>query len=481
MGTAPPPWQPQEWPPPSGTRPPGRAVPPIGRPPAPVAAPAPAPVPVAPGGSWAVPGPGVPGPVPVVRRSPSGRRWALEIWLQAACLFSMTASVAYASEAASGTSRTGPGYLLAWLVGVGVCATVALRRRYPVLATVVTGTAAVLLPFDALGVLIAVPWVIARRPERTAWLCGGLAGLAVTASLTRDALRPAAHAVFSVADQVTGVHESLTPVGYAGLGLLLLTVSVAWGLVRRSREAAARSAQAELVQAAAVHELRAELSRQDERDLIARELHDTVAHHLSVVSLRASALEVSADGGEVQDAARSMRASAHQALEEMRDLIALLRDAQVAITPGPMPGRTLAELPELLAAARDGGADISATVFVSDGASAPATLTRAVYRIVQEALTNALKHAPGTRVDLDVRAAPGDGVHLRVRNALAPAGVPAPPVPSVPGSGTGLVGMRERAATVRGTVEAGPDGATWLVVVHLPWPARPGPSPTIGA
>jgi signal transduction histidine kinase len=406
------------------------------------------------------------------------RRWLLEAWIQVVCLFSMTAALAAASDASGAPDGTiPPGYMLAWLVAVPAGATVSLRRSRPVLSVLVTGLAAVLLPIDALAVLIALPWVIARRPPRVAWACGALAALAVTASQWRDAARRPDHALFSTLDKATGETLNMGVQGFVIVGAVLLAVSVAWGLLRRSREAAAAAARSEREQAQQVAVLRAELTteltRQDERDLIARELHDTVAHHLSVVSLRASALEVSAGDDGVQDAARSMRASAHQALEEMRDLIAVLRDAQVPLTPGPMPGRTLADLPELVATARDGGADIAATVFVTDGAAAPATLTRAVYRIVQEALTNALKHAPYARVDLDVRAAPGDGVHLRVRNALA---TEAADAAGVPGSGTGIVGMRERAATVGGTVEAGRDGGTWQVVAHLPWPAQGGPT-----
>ncbi len=425
-------------------------------------------------------------------------RWLLELWVLGICAFSMTAAIAYTSEdlgAPQSGARLGL-VVLAWVGGLGACVLLVLRRRYPVLVTVTAGLAALVLPIDSLAVLVALPWVIARRPARTGWWCGALAAAGTGVALLRDAMRGPEDALFSLVDQATGDSQMLPPAGYVVFGLLFLTVSAGWGLVRRSREAAARAAQGQHQQAQVARELRAELSteltRQDERDLIARELHDTVAHHLSVVSLRASALEVTADVPDVRDAARSMRSSAHEALEEMRDLIAVLRDAQVPITPGPMPGRTLTDLPELLESAREGGADVTATVFVTDGGAAPATLTRAVYRVVQESLTNALKHAPGARVELDVRAAPGDGAHVRVRNRLAapravpPAGFPVPPQddsPAATGSGTGLVGMRERAATLGGTVEAGPDGDWWVVTAHLPWPAAavgPGRGSTIG-
>ncbi|WP_182111390.1 MULTISPECIES: sensor histidine kinase [unclassified Actinotalea] len=389
------------------------------------------------------------------------------------CVFSMTGAVAFASQHADGRAGAPPQGLLvlAWLGGVLACASLPLRRRHPVAVTVVTGAAAVLLPLDALAVLVVLPRVIAFRSARAAWWCGALAAAATAVALARDAARRPHDAVFSAADPVTGQVQTLPGSGYAVLGLLLLAVSVGTGLVRRSRHVATTAVRAEREQAHAVQELRAELTteltRQDERDLIARELHDTVAHHLSIVSLRASALELTADGEQVQDAARSMRSSAHQALEEMRDLIAVLRDAQVPLTAGPMPGRSLADLADLVASARDGGADIAATVFVTDGVRAPAALTRAVYRIVQESLTNALKHAPHARVDLDLRAAPGDGVHVRVRNGMSPGQAPS----QAPGSGTGLVGMRERASTVGGTVEAGPQGDAWVVTAHLPWPS----------
>lgn len=461
--------------------------------PYPTAGPYPAPGPHPTAGPY--PAPSYPAaPQPAARYAPAGwtpphtaapgrarrvARWAGEVALLLTCQFSMTVGVAFASEADPGRN---PWWLiLAWFLGLGAYATIPLRRRYPVVTTVVTGVAALVLPIDALGVLVALPWVIARRPARTAWLCGALTVAATVAALGRDLALGPQHQVLAAVDRDTGVREGLPTLGYVVLGVLLVALSVGAGLLRRSRAVASAASRAHQEQSRAVQELRAELttelSRQDERDLIARELHDTVAHHLSVVSLRASALEVSAEGDVERDAARSMRSSAHEALEEMRDLIALLRDAQVPLTPGPMAGRTLADLPELLATAREAGADVAATVFVSEGAAAPATLTRAVYRIVQESLTNALKHAPGARIDVDVRAAPGDGVHVRVRNALPGAHEG----PAAPGSGTGLVGMRERAATVGGTVTAGPDGPAWAVVAHLPWPAAgspSGPAPT---
>jgi signal transduction histidine kinase len=147
---------------------------------------------------------------------------------------------------------------------------------------------------------------------------------------------------------------------------------------------------------------------------------------------------------------------------------------------------TLADLPALLERAGATGARVRSTVFVTDAEQAPPALTRAVYRVVQESLTNALRHAPGEDVTVEVHAAPGQGACVRVTNRLSaapPAGLPAGPpaglpagLPSAPGApdgggGAGLVGMRERAERLGGRCEAGPVGDRFVVDAHLPWDA----------
>ncbi|MEV7974280.1 histidine kinase [Cellulomonas sp. NPDC089187] len=356
---------------------------------------------------------------------------------------------------------TGAWLVLFSLAALAIASTILFRRTRPVAATVAAAVGTLLLPLDNLAVLICLPWVIASRPARTARWVGALATVAVIVALVRDFLLDPSHSLFSSVDEVTGEHTEWPAPTFLAIGLFVLTMSIGSGLLRRNRH---NVEQAQSVQRQLRAELTTELGRQDERDLIARELHDTVAHHLSVVSLRAAALEVSGDTS-VQEAAESVRSSTHQALEEMRDLIGVLRTGQMSLTAGPGPGRTLTELPELIATARESGADVAANVFITGSEDAPPALTRAVYRIVQESLTNAIKHAPRGRIDLDLRAGPGLGVHLRVVNPLPPSPVGAP------GSGTGLLGVRERVAAVGGTVEAGPQCENWVLTAHLPWPA----------
>ncbi len=366
--------------------------------------------------------------------------------------------------------------ILWFLVAGGVATAMVWRQRHPVVVCLATAVIGVVSPLGAVAPLIALPWVVARTDWRRSLLCGGATAAALVATFWRDGSRTQENVIFSATFEDGGPMTYMSPLGYTILGALALGLAVGVGLLRR--RATRADADADAARAVAVAEagraatwqqqsqsLQTELSRQEERDLIAREMHDTVAHQLSLMSLQASALEVSSDDGEIGDAARSMRASAHHALEEMRTLITSLREGADGYAARSW---SLADLADLLDAARERGVDLVATVFVSDGDSAPATLTRTVYRVVQESLTNATKHAPGSRVAVNVRARPGDGIDITVRNP--PSSAPAPD--AVPGSGSGILGMRERCEALDGTFDAGwQDDGTFLVRVHLPWAA----------
>lgn len=382
-----------------------------------------------------------------------------------ACLVATCSSLvaaAFAGNAAASAGHSQLPAVLAMLAGVVAAVALVWRAKFPIEVCLGTSLLALVLPLDAFAPLLSLTWVIARRQRNEAVGCGIAAGLATGLSLWRDAVRSGSDVIFSTTD-TAGNRSYLDAQGYVVLGVLLVAVAVAAGLARRYAERSKTASGAAEASARAAAELRTELSRQEERDLIAREMHDTVAHHLSLVSLQAAALEATAGVADVPAAARSMRDSAHRALEEMRTLVASLRDASTATEPGPAP--QLAELPRLVDDARAAGADISATLFVADQSEAPAALTRAVYRIVQESLTNALKHAPGARVEVDVRAGRGPGVDVVVRNRF----VAMPGAPAVPGGGAGLRGMAERARALGGTFQAGPAGGWFVVQAHLPW------------
>lgn len=395
-----------------------------------------------------------------------------ELGVLLAAAFTMTTSIAFASLTADARDPgSGTVFALAWLLGLGMVGLLPLRRRYPVQVCAGISVATIVLPFDSLAALIALSWVVARRPARTTAWCAALAAAATGMALLRDRLRDPEHVILSVKDRAAD-EIVVAPVWvYVLVGVVAVGIAVGVGLLRRARETAGAAVAGQRRQAAVVADLRAEMTRQEERELIAREVHDTVAHQLSLVSLHASALEATGgDAAATREAARDVRAAAHRALEQMRELIGMLRRGDGGLAPNVGEGLTLAHLPGLVDDAREAGAPIRATVFVTDGEAAPAALTRAVYRIVQEAMTNALKHAPGAEVAVDVRAAPGEGARIRVANGLGGGGGPRPGAGGTPGAGAGILGMRERAVLLGGTLDAGVVGGEFVVAADLPWP-----------
>src|SRR5204862_453323 len=243
--------------------------------------------------------------------------------------------------------------------------------------------------------------------------------------------------------------DSLPRWAFFALAALAMTAIVASGMFARGRR---ESRQERVRHAGAEQQLLVEQARYAERTRIAREMHDVLAHRISLLSLRAGAV---------------IRASAHQALEDLRAVIGILRDGADGDAPQP-PQPTLAALPELLDESRAAGMRLHADVRVADLAAVPDSVGRHALRIVQEALTNARKHAPSAAVELRLEGAPGEGLTIEVRN---PAPVLAAGEPEIPGAGTGLVGLAERAKLSGGPLEHGlePDG-DFRLRAWLPWP-----------
>jgi signal transduction histidine kinase len=250
------------------------------------------------------------------------------------------------------------------------------------------------------------------------------------------------------------------------VGTLGLAAIVASGMVVRGRRETQREHRA---RTQAEQQLRAEQIRYAERTRIAREMHDVLAHRISLLSLHAGALEFrpEAEPEEIARATAVIRASAHQALEDLHAMIALLRDKPDGEAPQP-PQPTLAALPGLLEESRAAGMRLNADVRVADLRAVPDSIGRHALRIVQEALTNARKHAASAAVDLRVDGAPGEGLAIEVHNK---APVAAASAPEIPGSGTGLVGLAERATLSGGHLEHGRDEhGDFHLRAWLPWP-----------
>ena len=194
-----------------------------------------------------------------------------------------------------------------------------------------------------------------------------------------------------------------------------------------------------------------------ERARIAHELHDVVAHHISMIAVQAEAARLTVPGMPPEGAKRLLGIgdTARAALTEMRRLLGVLREDAGADDPRrPQPG--LAQLAELLDDAR--GLAGTSTRLIVRGRVAPLDpgVELTAYRIVQEALTNARRHAPGAAVDVELHYQE-DAVHVRIRDI-------GPGPTDVPVAGHGLAGMRERAAAVGGKVTAGAGAAGGFVV-----------------
>jgi len=247
--------------------------------------------------------------------------------------------------------------------------------------------------------------------------------------------------------------------------VLLLGFTVGWGLFVRVR----RDLVGQLHERAARLEnegrLRAEQARSAERERIAREMHDVLAHRLSLLSLHAGALEFrpGAPPEEIAATAAVVREAAAAALEELRDVVGVLREGTDSETRRPQP--TLADLPTLIEESRAAGMRIEAELDLPEAAGAT-NVGRTAYRVVQEGLTNARKHAPGVLVRVKV-AKSEDALRIEVRN---PAPLVRPAAPALPGAGSGLVGLGERVGLADGELrhQVAP-GGEFILEVTLPW------------
>jgi signal transduction histidine kinase len=266
-----------------------------------------------------------------------------------------------------------------------------------------------------------------------------------------------------------GIAEDALPL-WASLafGALVSGILVATGYAMGSQRQLVDSYRERALTAEREQQARVAQARAAERTRIAREMHDVLAHRISLVAMHAGALGYRSDLSEEErsSAAKSIEDNAHRALSDLRAVLGVLRDpTQPAdvVPERPQPG--LDDIAALVAEERAGGMRVRLSDRVED--DVPAATGRTAYRIVQEALTNVRKHAPGTAVTVDVAGSAADGLVIGVRNA-APVG-PAP-APSLPASGLGLLGLAERAALAGGRISHGTDpGGGYAVRAWIPW------------
>jgi len=244
---------------------------------------------------------------------------------------------------------------------------------------------------------------------------------------------------------------------------------LAWGMFIHARRQLVESLRERGRWVETEQRLRIEQARQLERTRIAREMHDVLGHRISLLSMHAGALEFRPDAPpeEIAKAAGIIRDSAHQALQDLREVIGVLRQDSAGVD-GQRPQPRIEDLPALVEESRQAGANIHADYRMADLEGVPTAIGRSAYRIVQEGLTNARKHAPDARVEVAVDGEAGAGLSVEVLSRPSVAGGR----PSaIPGGGAGLVGLVERATLAGGHLEHGrtTDG-NFLLRAWLPWP-----------
>ncbi|MER7006469.1 histidine kinase [Dactylosporangium sp. NPDC000555] len=336
------------------------------------------------------------------------------------------------------------------LVTVPAVALLWWRRAHPVGVALLLLAPAAITDMAGGAAAIAVFTVAVHRPLRTALWVG------------------AAHFVAPIPLSILYRDPDLQIIGANTAGLAIIAIVVAWGTAVRTRRELIATLRERATRAEAEAEQRAEMLRGLERERIAREMHDVLAHRISLISLHAGALEIRADLTRVQvaEAGGTIRASAHQAMEELREILGVLRTSS---SDDLRPRQDLGDLDELVGEARRAGMAVALDNRVDDPASLPPAVNRTAFRLVQEGLTNARKHAPGEEVSVLLDRNGEDELRVRLRNRL-----PAAPVtPALPGARSGLVGLAERVALAGGRLEHGPrraaTGPEFKLEARLPW------------
>jgi signal transduction histidine kinase len=313
-----------------------------------------------------------------------------------------------------------------------------------------------------LCVAVHIEWTLAvglttlaiRRRDRVTWLLAVSAVLALTT------------------ESLTGaVHGRPGLVGSLSLSVPWVALFTVTGAFLGQRRDAIAHLKERAERAEAEQEMRAEQSRLNERTRIAAEMHDVLAHRISLIALHAGGLEVTdaPSPAAVHQTAGLIRETAHTALEDLRGILGVLKSPDGGRAErAPQP--RFADVEDLIRASAEAGIPITLSGGVAFDADVPEPLGRAAYRMVQECLTNVHKHAAGAETLIRLAGAPGRQLEICVENQAPPV-----PSPSLPGSGSGLVGLRERVTVAGGMLEARPlRGGGFRVRAWLPWPADEG-------
>ncbi|MGP3969378.1 sensor histidine kinase [Streptomyces sp. 6N223] len=405
---------------------------------------------------WLLPGELLAGATQPVRRT--GRDWVVDI-----LLFTLAAGM-WALMLATAGER---GYVPDWLtvldppLGALACLALWWRRRFPLLlalAIVPVGA----FSYTCFGALTVILLTLGLRVR-------------LRPALLALALNLAAALPYLLAYTVP--NEGGWPAGLFVFAYYLFLF--AWGAGMRVRRQLVARLREDAERERADHARRLADARRAEREAIAREMHDVLAHRISLLSVHAGALAYRTgpaageaatplSNGEISESAQLIRDTAHQALQELRQVLTVLRGADGS-DGAALP--RIADIRALVAEAEEAGQRVVLTEEYDAGAARTlrGPVQRTAYRVVQEGLTNARKHAPGAPVVVAVGGKPGDELTVLVRNELPAGASPA----AIPGAGAGLAGLEERTVLDGGSLRHGANAhdGTFELLARLPWQA----------
>jgi signal transduction histidine kinase len=333
------------------------------------------------------------------------------------------------------------------LVALGSLTALVWRRRFPLTVAMTVAIASAVSALASGPALVALCSISTRRRPVEI-------GVVVLANVTSAQLAVEFYPVPSSPDLL-----------WAQLTVSALTagIAAAVGMAIGARRAEVRSLRERAESAEREQTARAAQARALERNRIAREMHDVLAHRISLIAMQAGVLDHRRDlaAEENRVLVRGIADGSHQALEELRDVLGVLRAAS---TRPELPQPSFDRIPELVADARTSGLDVTLTTTVTGKPSD--VVGRTCYRIVQEGLTNAAKHASGAHVHITLEGTAGDELHVSVRNSPATTRNAQPPA-----SGFGLLGLTERIDLVGGELNHRPTPDNgYLLTAQLPWP-----------
>lgn len=334
-----------------------------------------------------------------------------------------------------------------------------LRHRFPV---PIVGSIALLSTFSVFSAATVALALVSLAVRRKPLEISIAFSLAFMAGMTGELLMP--------------LGETLPWWQNAIVMLVVLALNLMIGLYIGGRRELLQSLRERANSAQREEQARMQGARAGERTRIAREMHDVLAHRLSLVALHAGALEYRSDltPSETREAAGIIRQNAHLALSELRDVLGMLRDPNTLFADEhDRPQPTLAELPGLLEQSRAIGTPTD--LVIQPGLEAklallPESTGRHMYRVIQEGLTNARRHAPGEPLNLMLSGKPGKEIHVSARNRLVSNNSEAGAPEALPSSGLGLVGLGERLRLAGGDLLI--DDATngeFHMEAWLPW------------